>query len=449
MSLPTQIQLLQTAAITARSELTNANLKYMTVPFNGMDVDAICLSLPPQAELYLIPTAMFPEAPPIAVMNWGDGSDATLLPLEWDRSLPLPARLASSLRYHISPPSPFRPVWTSSGGFSCTEVEELGRRLNWRRVLSGAQSLDTDTDEALQARIERPVAKTLRDSTIAIIGLGSVGSYLAEHFARSGVGELICVDHDKVEASNLSRTSYRIEHIGLSKALAIENLIRQINPHSKVEAIPSRFRDIKRDRLREIFNRADLVVGATDDPQAQILINRCAFFANKAAVFIALYRGAKGGEVAITVPSITPCLECQVKPQRRSANQDGILSETDYGTGRLQGEIALGCDIHHVCTAALKIAISILASGETSSVSDFAANALGKGFCYLTLGMEPDYWFYPQVFGETRGQYAFQSVWLSAYQDQACVVCGSQEQEDPFEAITPSFDPQSLDGLQR
>lgn len=447
MSLPSEIQALQPAAVRARLEFAAGNLKYMTVPFNGTDVNAICLGFPPRAELYLIPSALFPEAPPYAVMNWGDGSDASLLPLEWDRSLLVEDRLCAALKNFIHPPGPFRPVWGPSINGPCTNNTELGRRAGWHRFLSSEENIEADSIQAMQARIETGVAEVLRKSTVAIIGLGSVGSFMAEHLARSGIGQLICIDHDKVEISNLSRTSYRFDQVGQPKANAIGQIVRQINPFAEVESIATMFRDVGKDKLREIFARADLVIGATDEPQTQILINRCAFHAEKAAVFVALYRGAKGGEVAITVPSITPCLECMVKPQRRLANQDSIASETDYGTGRLQGEIALGCDIHHVCTASLKIAMSLLVSTEAVPLGSFALGALSKNLHYLTLGMEPNYWFYPQIFGETAGQYAYQAVWLTAQSDEHCTVCGNGQKEDPFEVITPSLGLESFRGL--
>lgn len=300
---------------------------------------------------------------------------------------------------------------------------------------------------SIQARIEPKVAASLRTSAILVVGLGSVGSFVAEHLARSGVGKLICVDHDRVELSNLSRSSYRIDQVGQYKATAIGEIVHQINPITQVQVFPSKFRDVGKETLRQIFGEADLVIGATDDPETQILINRCAFFLKRPALFIALYRGAKGGEVAVAIPTITPCFECQVKPHMRLAREHDVVADTDYGTGRLQGEIALGCDIHHVCTAALKLAVSLLVSSDPVPLGSFTADVLAKGFHYLTMSMEPDYWFYPRVFSGVPNQYAYQSVWLSARHDEACEVCGQSEQEDPFEAITPSLARTSLDHL--
>ena len=102
-----------------------------------------------------------------------------------------------------------------------------------------------------------------------------------------------------------------------------------------------------------------------------------------------------------------------------------MAREVDYGTGRLQGEIALGADIHHVSTAAVKLALSLLLPpGSEATLRTFAEDALASGLSYLTLSTVPGYWFYPQVFGETPGQGAYQSVWLTPRRSEGCPVCG-------------------------
>ena len=47
----------------------------------------------------------------------------------------------------------------------------------------------------------------LREASVMVLGLGGVGSHCTEALARSGVGKLILVDHDKVSISNINRQS--------------------------------------------------------------------------------------------------------------------------------------------------------------------------------------------------------------------------------------------------
>jgi molybdopterin/thiamine biosynthesis adenylyltransferase len=451
MALSAQIQALMPAAAAARNELGAGNLTLETVPFNGETVSAIVIKFPPMSSLYLLPMGFFPDGPPYAIMNWGDDSEPSLLPLKWNRDLPVCPRLCEALREYVSPPGPFKPVWGPHRGVPCTEDSERGRRAGWKRFLSGGDTAATASSRALHARVESNLHEILKSSSVAIVGLGTVGSYFAEQLSRAGTGRLVCIDDDTVEPSNLSRASYRLEHIGQKKVDAITQLLAQINPLTLVDPIAAKFRDVGQAKLRSVFDTADIIVAATDDPACQVLINRCSFFTGKPAIFAGLYAGAKGGEVHMTVPTITPCFECMLGRRRVAgpAREDG--SGLDYGTGRLQGEIALACDIHHVATAGVKLTMSLLAalkSGPQIPLASFALGALTQKSSFLTMGMEPNYWFYDSVFANVLGQYAYQSVWLSTESDSSCCVCGSDGTiEDPFHHIMPSPNLADFKGL--
>ena len=108
----------------------------------------------------------------------------------------------------------------------------------------------------------------------------------------------------------------------------------------------------------------------------------------------------------------------------------------NYGTGRLKGEIALGCDIQHVASAALRVIVGLLIAGAgiEADIARFAKQALVRELYFLTMGMEAEYWFYPQVFNGVGGQYGFQAVWVSADRQPDCPVCGEADHriEDPY-----------------
>ncbi|MEK0178444.1 hypothetical protein [Microcoleus anatoxicus] len=99
----------------------------------------------------------------------------------------------------------------------------------------------------------------------------------------------------------------------------------------------------------------------------------------------------------------------------------------DHGNnGRVMGEVAIAADIHHVTSVAVKMALSLLLPEDAEvKLKGFLNPAIDAGLNYLTLSMVPDYWFYPGVFGDTPGQYAYQSVWLTAQRREECPVCGS------------------------
>lgn len=83
--------------------------------------------------------------------------------------------------------------------------------------------------------IGNAAVEKLKNSTVAVFGIGGVGSYAIEALARSGVGHLYICDSDRVEESNLNRQliATRVT-IGTPKTLAAAERIRAINPNIKI-----------------------------------------------------------------------------------------------------------------------------------------------------------------------------------------------------------------------
>jgi len=110
----------------------------------------------------------------------------------------------------------------------------------------------------------------LRGKTIAVVGLGGLGSYIAEQLARLGFGRLILIDGDIVDESNLNRQLFATERaIGLPKAdLAVERLC-QVN--SQVEYISHHARLTPENGI-ELLEGADIVVDAVDSISARLML---------------------------------------------------------------------------------------------------------------------------------------------------------------------------------
>jgi molybdopterin/thiamine biosynthesis adenylyltransferase len=188
--------------------------------------------------------------------------------------------------------------------------------------------------------------------------------------------------------------------------------------------------------LDALVSAADLVVAATDDPAAQRALNRFAYARGRPALFVGLYAGAKGGEVIVTAPERTACYVCATRIRHAAEETAGrVGAAVDYGTGRLQGEAALGADIQHVASAGVKLALSLLVGNDPGAgLKTFAEDAIREGSTYLTMSTVARYWFYPDVFGATAGQGAFQTVWLTPSRDEQCAVCGDPEERlDPLQ----------------
>jgi molybdopterin/thiamine biosynthesis adenylyltransferase/proteasome lid subunit RPN8/RPN11 len=387
-------------------------------------------------ELLVVAGEGYPTLPPLVLSTRADGTTEQL-PISWPLETPEEDRLAAAVRAAVVPPGPYRLVYGPRDGPALSSDRDRARLAGWERRLAGGDpdvAAETLRD-ALFARSAGLVTEALRDRTVLVAGCGSVGSYVAEQLARSGVGALALVDPDAVEAANLSRTTYEVGDLGRSKVEALARRLLGIQPALRLRLHPCSVDELGAEGLDAQIRSADLVVAATDDPAAQRALDRFAYGRGRPALLVGLYRGAEGGEVVMTVPGRTPCYLCATRTRGAlERRDDGGARQVDYGTARLRGEVALGADVHHVASAAVKLGLSLLLAGTGAPLAALAEGALADGTPYLTLSTVPGYWFYPQVFGDTPGQRGYQSVWLTPASRPECPVCGDAASRfDPLE----------------
>lgn len=72
--------------------------------------------------------------------------------------------------------------------------------------------------------------ENIRKFTVAVVGVGGVGSVTAEMLTRCGIGRLILFDYDKVELANMNRLFFQPHQSGLSKVEAAAETLKHINP---------------------------------------------------------------------------------------------------------------------------------------------------------------------------------------------------------------------------
>ena len=75
--------------------------------------------------------------------------------------------------------------------------------------------------------------EAIRDKSVAVVGVGGVGSVAAEMLTRCGVGRLLLYDYDSVELANMNRLFFRPEQAGMTKTDAARQTLAGINPDGK------------------------------------------------------------------------------------------------------------------------------------------------------------------------------------------------------------------------
>ena len=131
-------------------------------------------------------------------------------------------------------------------------------------VIHKGQMPNQDELEALMAARHTPgVHRQLKAGRVAIAGCGGLGSHVAVMLARMGVGQLLLVDFDIVEPSNLNRQHYTVAHLGQPKTQALKSQLAEINPF--IEVLTQNIKVTAANAL-EIFANYQIVVEAFDNP---------------------------------------------------------------------------------------------------------------------------------------------------------------------------------------
>jgi molybdopterin-synthase adenylyltransferase len=145
-------------------------------------------------------------------------------------------------------------------------------------------------------------------SRILIAGCGALGTHLASHLARAGVGTIRLVDRDFVELHNLQRQCLFDEEdarLGLPKVEAAKTKLRAANSHIEIEAVST---EISASNAVALMHDVDLILDGTDNFETRFILNDAAISQKKPWIYGACI-GSDGMQMTI-VPGTTACLRC-------------------------------------------------------------------------------------------------------------------------------------------
>lgn len=123
--------------------------------------------------------------------------------------------------------------------------------------------------KALENRQGKEILEKFQNATVAICGLGGLGSNIAISLARAGIGKLILIDFDKVDVSNLHRQQYKMNQIGMFKTEALISNLKEISPYTKYEIFTTK---ISEDNYMDLLKEADVICEAFDNPEAKAML---------------------------------------------------------------------------------------------------------------------------------------------------------------------------------
>jgi len=146
----------------------------------------------------------------------------------------------------------------------------------------------------------------LRKSRILVVGAGALGNEVLKNLALVGVGQIIVVDFDQIEDSNLTRSVlFRATDRGKNKAQSAAAALRDINPDITVVSIDG---NVITEVGLGLFRDVDVVIGCLDNREARLWVNRCCWKVGTPWIDGGIQE--INGVVKVFVPPDSACYEC-------------------------------------------------------------------------------------------------------------------------------------------
>jgi molybdopterin/thiamine biosynthesis adenylyltransferase len=191
--------------------------------------------------------------------------------------------------------------------------------------------------------------RKLLSSAVAVIGIGGLGTHIADNLVRAGVGRVKLVDRDYVELNNLQRQMLFDEEDGARRRPKVEAAalkLSRINSQVRIEPLVL---DVASDNVEDVIGDVDLVLDGCDNFETRYLLNEACVKRDIPWV----YGGAVAsyGMTMTIVPQQTPCFQC-VFPERPASES----APTCATVGVLASVVAIMASLE--CSEALKLLIN-------------------------------------------------------------------------------------------
>jgi molybdopterin-synthase adenylyltransferase len=174
---------------------------------------------------------------------------------------------------------------------------------------------------------KRGQAKIINTS-IAVIGLGGLGSPIIQYLAAAGIGEMIIIDDDIIEASNLTRqVIYDSLDIDKAKVDVAELKAKSLNPEIKIQKF---FKRVNADNVDQILHNVNIVIDASDNFTTRFMLNKYCHLNKKILVsgasikmqgYLSVYKSG--------IDKSQPCFACFHQSDsflnEKSCSNDGAL----------------------------------------------------------------------------------------------------------------------------
>lgn len=178
-------------------------------------------------------------------------------------------------------------------------------------------------------------------SRALIVGMGGLGAPVAMYLAAAGVGQLVLVDFDSVDLTNLQRQIiHSTDSIGQAKTESASQTLTRLNPEIQIESINKK---LDEDALKQEVEKADVIIDCTDNFETRFALNRASVATETPLVSgaairmegqVSVFSGKNGG----------PCYQCLYPDEGnldQTCSENGVLAPVVGIIGSIQATEAI------------------------------------------------------------------------------------------------------------
>lgn len=243
----------------------------------------------------------------------------------------------------------------------------------------------------------------LEKRKVAIVGLGSGGSFIAVELAKAGVGHFVLIDYDRIELNNIARHVCGLNDLGRLKTNAVRDILLNKNPFITIETHCCSINELP--KARKILKDCDLIIAATDNIRSRLNINSVSIEYKVPAIYGKCAIRAAGGDVLRVRPLDGPCFSCVFTNQviEKSAEemstfrqareaQPNYVPDSDV---EATIQVGLSSDIIPIGTMIVKLALVELCRGQDSALVTLEKDFVQPYYRWANR-REQDYSGYPE-----------------------------------------------------
>lgn len=282
---------------------------------------------------------------------------------------------------------------------------------------------------------------SLRGKSVAILGIGSGGSFILRELARCGVERFLLVDNDRVEVGNVCRHESGIADVGRLKVHAGRSLVLDRNPAAQVWTEALRIDDGTFGAFTDLMDRfgPDLVVCATDNRASRMLVNRYCQLAGVPSLYAGVFRRAYGGQVLRVIPGLTPCYQCFIHAlpdmaADREISSPEAAASIAYSDVEVAIEPGLSSDIVPIALMVAKLATLELLGDAPSTLDSMFEDFVAPLYLWINRrerGTDYEGWN-PMAAGVDEMS-IMRWYGIGVPRNPECAVCGTK----PLEGVLP------------